>query len=57
MKKRKPGQVAKVAGKILRCKRRELGCEGCVLNSISLCPNISKVEEDCIGNSIIFINV
>lgn len=57
-KKRKPGQIAKVTGKILRCKKREYGCNGCVLNDISLCPNISKtIEEDCIGNGIIFINV
>ena len=31
-KKRKPGQIAKVTGKMLRCKKREYGCNGCVLN-------------------------
>ena len=56
-KKRKPGQIAKIDGKIVRCKRREFGCQGCILNSISLCPNISKVDENCIENGIIFINI
>ena len=58
-KKRKPGQIANVTGKMLRCTKREFGCEGCVLNDILLCPNCVKngEKEDCIENKIIFIPV
>jgi hypothetical protein len=58
-KKRRPGQIANVSGKVLRCAKREFGCEGCVLNDILLCPNRVKngETEDCIENKIIFIPV
>ena len=60
MKHRKPGQIAKVSGKIVRCKKREYGCEGCVFNDILLCPCIVSNHPDppdCIDDGIIFINV
>ena len=58
-KKRRPGQIANVTGKMLRCAKREFGCEGCVLDDILLCPNRIKngAHEDCIENGIIFISI
>ena len=60
MKHRKPGQIAKIDGKMLRCKKREFGCEGCVLNDMLLCPCVISNHPDppnCIDDGIIFINV
>ena len=60
MKHYKPGQIAKISGKIVRCKKREYGCEGCVFNDILLCPCIISNHPDppnCIDDNVIFINV
>lgn len=54
----KPGQLRKVNGKMLRCKKREWGCKGCILDDIMLCPNVTKNGKhyDCIEDGIIFVH-
>lgn len=55
----KPGQLAKVNGKVLRCKKREEGCKGCILNNLLLCPSLSKNNKnapDCVTLGIIFVS-
>lgn len=37
----KPGQIAYINGIPYRAKKRTLGCKGCALDSINLCPNIT----------------
>ena len=52
-----PGRLAKVKGKLVRCKKRTNGCEGCILASIILCPNVVKNGKryDCIEDGVIFV--
>ena len=52
----KPGQIRKITGKIVRCKKREFGCEGCILNDILLCPRMVRNSTcNCIEDGIIFV--
>jgi hypothetical protein len=54
---RKPGQIFVLRGLWLRVKKRENGCEGCVLNKPLLCPRAVKnppADPDCIEDNIIF---
>lgn len=40
MKTPKPGQLITLNNCVYRAKKRTFGCNGCDLNSITLCPNI-----------------
>ena len=61
MKKIRPGQFYWHNKVLLKAAKRTNGCQGCVLNSIVLCPNImlsnSKNQEipNCETNDIIFV--
>lgn len=62
MKIIKPGQFYVHDRKYVRAKKRTNGCEGCVLNSPFLCPNISlknskKELPNCELNGIIFVKI
>ena len=62
MKTPKPGQFCIINGTLYRGKRRQNGCNGCALNDIFRCPNVTdsrstKKPFDCIINDIILIKV
>lgn len=40
MKTPKPGQLCTINNVVYRAQKREKGCHGCDLNSITSCPNI-----------------
>lgn len=54
----KAGRFAKIDGKVVRCKKRTNGCEGCVLDDMILCPRMGKTQKSnitCIEDGIIFV--
>jgi hypothetical protein len=63
MKTPKPGQLCTINNSVYRAKRRTYGCEGCALNDIILCPNITDRRNggrnvlDCDLNNIILVRV
>ena len=53
-----PGQIRNIDGKRVRCKKREFGCEGCILNHMLLCPRMIRnnpTAPNCIEDGVIFI--
>lgn len=63
MKVIKPGQFYWHNGSLLRAVKRYNGCEGCILDSFYICPNIrvknssNKERPHCEENGIIFQKV
>lgn len=56
MTKMKPGQIRNITGKLVRCKKRIFGCDGCILNDILLCPRMIKNSNlNCIEDGVIFV--
>lgn len=61
MKTPKPGQLCTINNVVYRAKRRTDGCQGCDLNSLDKCPNITDYRAEkplkCALNDIILKKV
>ena len=58
----KPGQFCTINGALFRAKKRINGCEGCALNDIIMCPNITDSRNripvlECSVKNIILVRV
>lgn len=59
MKKPVPGQFCWYNGHLLRFKKRENGCKGCIYeDNLILCPGVvikGKKTIDCVNNRVILV--
>ena len=60
MKRIKPGQIYVHNHTWFRAKKREMGCKGCILDNVFVCPNIKfnnpqREPPCCELNGIIFV--
>ena len=51
------GQLCTINNTVYQARERDVGCNGCSLDSIAICPNVGSKKVECSLNNIILVRL